>query len=277
MKRISSKITSVCFAVVLVVCSVITAFAEENQGVLKINEKTDVEVGKTVTYTLYLSDTVEPIVGFEMRLFYDSDFLEYQKGSLKFEKFDVVVYNEDIKGRIPMNCSSLTNLPNFSEKGQFVSASFKVLKEGNASITYFFTELYGENMEYLKSFKFTYDLSVDGKVVQKDGIPPVNTDSNTLENNQGDFINYADGMGEDNSPKGDDHQQVGSAVQNNVVEVTRVINGDTADAAKEEKGGFPTFLLFIFIPLIVGAIVAAVVVVSVRGKREKDDTTSQNF
>lgn len=276
MKRINLKLTSVCFAVVLVVCSVLTAFAEEKQGTLKINGNTEVEVGKTVTYTLYLSDTVEPIVGFEMRLFYDSEALEYQKGSLKFEKFDVVVYNEDIKGRIPMNCSSLTNLPDFSQKGQFVSASFKVLKEGDASITYFFTELYGENMEYLKSFKFTYDLSVDGKAVLKDGVPPVNTDANTLQNNQGDFINYADGMGDDNSPKGDEHQQVGSAVQNKVVEVTRVVNGEATGATEDQKGGFPTFLLFIFVPLIIGAVVAAVVVVSVRGKREKENTTSQN-
>ena len=66
-----------------------------------------------------------------------AEYLEYQKSSLKFEKFDVVIYNEEMEGKIPMNCSSLENKPSFAEKGQFVSASFKVKKAGNAGITYF--------------------------------------------------------------------------------------------------------------------------------------------
>jgi len=103
-------------------------------------EKTTKElVVKFEPDTLYMSDAVESIVGFDLRLFYDYEKLEYQKSSLKFENFDVVIYNEEMQGKIPMNCSSLENKPSFEKKGQFVSASFKVKKAGEAKITYFFT------------------------------------------------------------------------------------------------------------------------------------------
>ena len=271
MKTIGLKLSSLCFVLVLLLCSAMPALAddtksEENTGKaeLRINNAGNVKAGDIVTYTLYLSETVEPIVGFELRLFYDSEHLEYQKSSLKFENFDVVIYNEDIKGKIPMNCSSLTNLPQFEKKGQFVTASFKVIKGGESSITYFFTELYGENLTYLKKYKLTYDLSVGDKKLVEDGVPPVNADEDTLNNNQGDFINYVDGMGEENSPnKGESHERIGSAIVNRVVELT-----GTADSVEADKGGFWGSTAFILIAglLVVGAIVAAVIIVSTKNK-----------
>ena len=156
MKKLGIKFSSLFFALALVfgstavVCAADTTSAETTAGAgtqaaeggstLTINNAASVEVGKTVTYTLYLSEATESIVGFELRLFYDSDFLEYQKNTLKFDKFDVVFFNEDIKGKIPMNYTSLNNQPLFDKKGQFLTANFKVLNGGNANISYFFTE-----------------------------------------------------------------------------------------------------------------------------------------
>ena len=272
MRHITLKLSSVCFALALALCSVLPVFAEANDDAdadtLTINKEAQIAVGDIVTYTLNLSEAPEPIVGFELRLFYDSDSLEYQKSSLTFDKFDMVIYNEDIKGKLPMNHSSLSNLPSFEEKGQFVSASFKALKGGDAAITYFFTELYGENLEYLKRYKFTYDLTVNGEAILSDATPPVNEDENTLQKNQGDFINYADGMGEENSPlKPEEHIKVGSVVQNNVVEVTRVVSNAQADSTA--KGSFFTSSIFYLLGgvVVVGAIVAAVVIVSAKAKK----------
>ncbi len=290
MKQTGIKFSSFCVALALLLCSFVTVYAEDSSAAdssgadasgadssagdnpdiddskkLEINSDAEVSVGQTVTYDLYLSDADEEIMGFELRLFYDSDFLEYQQKSLNFEKFDFVIYNENIEGKIPMNFSSLSSLPSFKEKAQFLSASFKVKKEGNADITYFFTELYGENLEYLKKYKFTYDMTVDGEKIVDDAVPPVNEDENTLQNNQGDFINYEDGMGDENTPNKSDHKMVGSIVNKSVVEVTRSVL-----STEDEKGGFSSKWLFLLIgaPLIIGAVVAAIVIVNKRGKNE---------
>ena len=255
MKRIQFTLSSLCCALTLLFCAAMPVAAEEqknennNGEKLVINEEASADVGDVVTYTLYLRDATEPIVGFDLRLFYDFEYLEYQKSSLKFEKFDVVIYNEEMEGKIPMNCSSLENKPSFAEKGQFVSASFKVKKAGNAGITYFFTDLYGDNLDL------------------KDATPPVNADEAAVQNNQGDFINYADGKGEENSPlKGDDHVSIGSAVIKKVVEVTREV-----DVANENQGGSifnSTWFIVIVGLVVVVAVNAAVIIVSVRQKKE---------
>ena len=276
MKQFVLKITSLCFALTLLTFSALSVSAEDGakaDATLTLNDEATVNVGDTVTYSLYLGDTVEPIVGFELRLFYDSDFLEYQKGSLKFEKFDVVVYNEDIVGKIPMNSTSLTNLPLFDKKTQFLSADFKVTKPGKANISYFFTELYGENMTYLKNFTFTYGLTVGDKAIVTDGTPLVNTDEDTLNNNQGDFINYADGMGE-NSPNQAEHNVVGGTlapyVQTDIVEVTRVVPGN------EKSGGMSGGWVFVLIaaPILIAAVVAAVIIVNKKNKNGADNEAS---
>lgn len=271
MKRIQLTFSSLCCALTLLFCAVMPVVAAEEQKnennngeKLVINEEASADVGDVVTYTLYLRDATEPIVGFDLRLFYDHEYLEYQKSSLKFEKFDVVIYNEDMEGKIPMNCSSLENKPSFKEKGQFVSASFKVKKAGSAGITYFFTDLYGDNLDYLKSYTFTYDLTVGDKALLKDATPPVNADEAAVQANQGDFINYADGKGEENSPlKGEDHVSIGSAIIKRVVEVTREV-----DVAQEPGGGiFDNTWFIVILGLVVVAVVnTVVIVVSIKRK-----------
>lgn len=285
MKQLFSKITAICFVLAMVGISVVPALAETTAAkeqksgeLLNINGDADVEVGKTVTYTLYLSDATDPIVGFEMRMFYDKDFLEYQKSSLKFENFDVVIYNEDIEGKIPMNYSALSNKPDFSKKGQFVSADFKVLKAGQADITYFITELYGDDMSYLKNFTFTYGLKVGDKDIVSDAVPPLNTNEDVLKSNQGDFINYADGKGE-NGSSGSEHEAVvdkqstlSPYYEENVVEITRTVNG-----SGKEGGGFSGGMIFMFvaIPVIIAAVVVAVVLVNKKGKSSAEETDEE--
>ena len=293
MKKLGIKFSSLFFALALVfgstavVCAADTTSAETTAGAgtqaaeggstLTINNAASVEVGKTVTYTLYLSEATESIVGFELRLFYDSDFLEYQKNTLKFDKFDVVFFNEDIKGKIPMNYTSLNNQPLFDKKGQFLTANFKVLNGGNANISYFFTELYGENMDYLKSFRFTYDLAVDGETILKDAVPVVNADDDTLQNNQGDFINYSDGMGEENSPQSEsEHVRIGSGVKTQVIDVTK--DNDENGAKKTSGNNFVKYIIiFAILGLVVAAIAVAIVMVRKKNEEDNNDDTIDTF
>lgn len=309
MKQLFSKVTSICFALAMIGLSVIPAFAVDttaksdgSSNTLKINGDASVEVGKTVTYTLYLSDASDPVVGFEMRLFYDSDYLEYQPSSIKFEHFDAVIYNENIDGKIPMNYSALSNKPDFSKKSQFVSVDFKVKKAGESEISYFFTELYGDDMTYLKSFTFTYELAVGEESVVSDAVPPVNRDEDNLRDNQGDFINYADGKGENNansndtatdSKSSDTKAAVNSAAegdaeedgqesvishepvvdknntlspyyQEEIVEVTRKVGGSDNSGSGGLSGGI--IFLLIAVPVVIAAVVVALVLVNKKGK-----------
>lgn len=304
MKRVGLQLSTLCFALAVLVASAIPVFASEvkedsktesakttaapsetggetaekkaaNGGSeLTINGKAKAKVGDTVTYTLYLSETVKPVVGFDLCLFYDKDHLAYQPGSIKFDNFEPVIYNEELEGRIPMNYSSLTSNKMFSDKGQFVSVNFQVTDGGAADITYFVTEMYGEDFEaepYLKSYKFTYDLT-GCDVEVKNETPIVNQGTDTQRDYQGDFVNYADGMGEDNSPQSpEEHQRVGTAVVEKVIDVTQ--KGVAADVpGSDGKQGFFSSALFYILAgvLVIGAIVAAVVIVSVKGKKEEE-------
>ena len=277
MKHLGIKFTSLFFAFALIVLSAAPAFADDSAetkkssgSVLTINQSGKVEAGKTVTYTMYLSDA-EPVEGFQLEIFYDKDHLKYKKGSLSFEKFDSVFFNEGVEGRLLMNYTSITNLPSFEDKAKFVSADFEVLKDGDTTISYFFTELYGKDMQDFKRYTLTYDLTVDGNNVLSDGVPVVNDDPEVISKYEGDFVNYADGMGDDNSPKNKEHVRVGSGVKTNVVDVNKNNSGD-------EKGGSGNGILKIviiaaFALLIAGAIVFAVI--SVRKNNKSDEQLTQ--
>ncbi len=276
MKKLLTQMASLCIALVLLASSsVMMAFAEE--GGLSVNGEDQVDVGETMTYTLYLSEATEPIVGFQIYIFYDDEYLEYQKDSLTFEKFSVVFYNEDIPGKIPMNCSQIMDMPVFAQKTQFVSADFKVLKPGKANIKYYVTDLYGEDMTYLKSYTFTYSLKVGDKTIVDDKTPPLDTRKEIQESYGGDFINYGDGMGEVNSPKEEAHREMveenGSLVpyiRSAVQSYTEVVPGTA-----KEKSWFAKnrLVIIIVLALLLGAVVASVVFV-VLGRNKSDMSKS---
>ena len=161
MRRLISIITAVMMTALILTTSVSAANAAND--VLTINGEGKVNVGDTVKFTLYLDETKEDIIGFELRLFYNSEYLKFDKKSLTSEKFDNLFYNPDIDGKIPMNWTDIGNPVSFATKDVFLSCEFEVIKGGEASIEYFVTEMYGDDMTYLKSYKWTYDLEVNGK------------------------------------------------------------------------------------------------------------------
>lgn len=273
MKKFVTKIVSVCFVITIIASLTTTAFAADEQ--LTINSDANVNVGDTVTFTLYLSDCKEDIIGYEMRLFYDSEYLELDKESLKFEKFDGVIHNPNLENKIAMSWTNISQPADFSKKAQFLSVDFKVLKGGEAEISQFVTDMYGDDMTYLKSYKWTYNISVGDDTVTSDKTPLISDDAKTLAEKQGSFINYVDGMGEENAPKDEEHQAV-TGVMKNVITNTEVVNV-TKDNSGSGNGSsnMSTYFIIGAAVLVVALAVVAVIVVKKRDDENVEEVIDE--
>lgn len=260
MKKHLVKIISLCFVSVLMLSMMtsMTVFAADNE--LTVNSDAKVKVGDKIKYTLYLSDTKEDIIGFELRMFYDHNYLELDKDSMNYGKFDGVIHNLNIEDKIPINWTNISTPISFANKAEFLSMEFKVVKGGETEISQFVTEMYGDDMTYLKSYKWSYDITVNDKSIVKDQTPVISDDKQTLENNQGSFINYVDGMGEENTPNKDNHQAVvgsvpGTQIATQYVDVTRYEN-----VTSDGSFNMMPIIVIVAIVVIVGAIVAILII-----------------
>lgn len=274
MKHYIAKIGSILIAATIILASITTAFAEDT---LKINnsDKT-VNKGDTVRFTLNLSDTKEPVIGFELRVFFDSEKLELVKGSVTSETFDNLFFNDDLKGKLPLNWTDFNNPVNCEKKTPMFSCDFKVLDGGDAEISYFVTELYGDDMTYLKSYTWTYDLKDANESVVSDGVLPVSKDEETLNNRQAQFINYVDGKGEENTPNKDNHESVvgkphTTKVVSDVVEVTKYeeVNGN-GGSGSQQGGISPLVIVLIAVPAVIVLIVVAIVLSRKKSKASQN-------
>lgn len=272
MKKHLVKIISLCFASVLMLSFMtsITAFAADDE--LTVNSNAKVKVGDKIKYTLYLSDTKEDIIGFELRMFYDHNYLELDKDSVNYGKFDGVIHNLNIEDKIPINWTNISTPVSFSSKAEFLSMEFKVVKGGETEISQFVSEMYGDDMTYLKSYKWTYDITVNDKSIVKDQTPVISDDQQTLEKNQGSFINYIDGMGEENTPNKDNHQAVvgsvpGTQIATQYVDVTRYEN-----VSSDGSFNMMPIIVIVAVVVVAGAIVAILII----KKREDAKISAEN-
>lgn len=272
MKKHLVKIISLCFASVLMLSFMtsITAFAADDE--LTVNSNAKVKVGDKIKYTLYLSDTKEDIIGFELRMFYDHNYLELDKDSVNYGKFDGVIHNLNIEDKIPINWTNISTPVSFSNKAEFLSMEFKVVKGGETEISQFVSEMYGDDMTYLKSYKWTYDITVNDKSIVKDQTPVISDDQQTLEKNQGSFINYIDGMGEENTPNKDNHQAVvgsvpGTQIATQYVDVTRYENVSS-------DGSFNMMPIIVIVAVVVVA--GAIVTILIIKKRDDAKISAEN-
>ena len=271
MKRLIIRLSAFTLVMLLLTGVIAPAYAEEQT--LTVNDAGTFKVGDKVKFTLNLSETKEDIIGFEMRLFYDNEYLQYQKNTLKADKFDTLYFNQDIVGKIPMNWTDIGNPASFATKGEFFSCDFVVQKPGNTKISYFITELYGDDMTYLKSYKFTYDLSVNDKKVVSDAVLPITDDQETLQTRQSTIINYVDGMGEENTPNKDNHESVVGkqpstiqVIETQVVEATRyeTVNNGNND------GNNVVMIIVVIALVVVAAVAVGVVIFRKKGEKNGD-------
>lgn len=274
MKKFLSIITVTCVLTSMLIVSAVSAGAT---GQLVINKKAKANVGDKVKYILYLADTDEEIEGFEMNLNFDPEYLETNYDSIKLPKIDSAMKNI-VKGEVFLNWTNVFKKLNFSDKQEFLDIEFTVKKAGNTDITKFIKEIYGDDMTYLKSYTWTYDLVINDDTVIKDEPPLITTDEKLISQYQGAYINYVDGKGEKNSPEEGDHQAVTvdnnllknrDATQGNRVGETVTINQQGSyiqDVTRfvdknNSSGGFPAWIIGAGAGvLILGLIVAAVVI-----------------
>lgn len=269
MKKRMKKILSLCFvAVIFFTCS-ITVNAEGKE--LTINSEAKVNVGDTVKFSMYLSDTTEEIIGFQLSLYYDNEYLEFDKESLTYEKFSGVIHNVNLENKIPISWTNINAPTDFSKKGLFLSAEFKVIKEGETEISHFVTEMYGDDMTYLKSYKWSYDITVNNEPVVTDKAPVIHNDDDGLQNDQGGFVNYIDGMGEENSPNKEDHDVVGTQIVTRYETVTKYVDVPGGNGSNN----MTPIIIVAAIVVVVGAIIAILIVKKNDDKKTVDvDTNS---
>ncbi len=274
MKKFLTIITVTCVLTSMLIVSAVSAGAT---GQLVINKKAKANVGDKVKYILYLADTEEEIEGFEMNLNFDPEYLETNYDLIKLPKIDSAMKNI-VKGEVFLNWTNVFKKLNFSDKQEFLDIEFTVKKAGNTDITKFIKEIYGDDMTYLKSYTWTYDLVINDDTVIKDEPPLITTDEKLISQYQGSYINYVDGKGEKNSPEEGDHQAVTvdnnllknrDATQGNRVGETVTINQQGSyiqDVTRfvdknNSSGGFPAWIIGAGAGvLILGLIVAAVVI-----------------
>lgn len=266
MKRRTLKISSILVVLLVMLSSMgATVFAAEE---LSVNSAINVEKGDKLTFTINLSDCDKKIVGLQMYLNYDSSKLKYVDGSLKFDKFDGVVYNAKLENQIAITWTNVMEETDFSKKSSFLSAQFEVVGTGETSISQYISHMYDIDMVTLSDYTFTYDYST-GNGASETGKPAViTTDENFLNTHTGSFINYDDGMG-DNSPNKDSHKEIkGSEIVTKIVEATHyeVVNGNSQSSDGFLGGSGKTVLIIVGVAIIVLAIIAVIIV------KRKDDT-----
>lgn len=194
-----------CTAAMLLAALPVSANAADD---VRINDAASVAVGESFTYSMYISDASAGIMGMQAYVFYDTDYLEIDTASINFETLNGVIYNGNLNGYMTFNFSDITNYADFSSRSQLTSMNFKVKKAGDTNITYFIREMYGSDTQSLTAYTFTYDILTNGKALVTDQTPVVESSDKYINTYQGNFINYIDGKGNDNTDEKTDHKAI---------------------------------------------------------------------
>lgn len=265
MKKNLLKILSLTAALLIVFVSLgTTAFAAEE---LSINSAITVEKGDTLTFTINLADCDKKVVGLQMYLNYDNTKLKYVEDSLKFDKFDGVVYNAKLENQIAITWTNVMEEADFSKKASFLSLQFEVVGTGETSISQYISHMYDIDMVTLSDYTFTYDYSTGDDNSNADQQAVITTDEAFLNTHTGSFVNFDDGMG-DNSPNRDTHKEIkGSEIVTKVIQATKyeIVNGKDSDGNGSSGGSGTTVLI------IVGAVVVILAIIAVIIVKKKDD------
>lgn len=194
-----------CTAAMLLVTLALSANAADE---IKINDTASVPVGDSFTYSMYIADASNGIMGMQAYVFYDTEYLEIDTESINFETLNGVIYNGNLDGYMTFNFSDISNYADFSSRSQLVSIDFKTKKPGNTNITYFIREMYDSDTQSLTAYTFTYDIISNGKTLSQEQTPVVESSEKYINTYQGNFINYIDGKGNDNTDEKTDHKAI---------------------------------------------------------------------
>lgn len=266
MKRVLKFITLSFVIAVMCICSVMPSFAASKSLVINGEKKVKLSKGDVVTYELMLGDCKDKVEGLQAYIFYDDDYLKIDGDSVKFPSLSSVVSNSGLEGTLTFNWTDVSNTVSFKKTKTLVSADFKVLKAGETDITYFISELYGDDMTYLKNYTFTYNLYVNGDLAVEGETPLVDENEENLNQYQGSFINYADGKGEQNG--------AGDSDDDDRVAVTGETNKSTSATVVTKDSSNTSLVTIITVASIVLVIIAIIVVIILRNVFSKKEENS---
>lgn len=276
MKRKTLKISSILVVLLVMLSSMgATAFAAEE---LNVNSAITVEKGDKLTFTINLADCDKKIVGLQMYLNYDSSKLKYVDGSLKFDKFDGVVYNAKLDNQIAITWTNVMEEVDFTKQSPFLSAQFEVVDTGETSISQYISHMYDIDMVTLSDYTFTYDYSTENGASETEQPAVITTDENFLNTHTGSFKNYDDGMG-DNSTNKDSHKEIkGSEIVTKVIQATHyeVVNGENPSSNGSNGGSSTTILIIVGVVVVVLAIIAVIIVKKKDDAKKHSDSVNNN-
>lgn len=259
MKNTLKTLISIAAVMLILTLSVVSSFAAES---LTLDNDVNVACGDTVTYTLYVSDCEEPVTDMVAYVFYDSEYLELDKDSVSFHDLIAVNRNVNLDGYIPFNFS-ISSPVDFSKRTPVFSADFKAKKEGTSSLKYFIGDMHcgdPKDNKTVKEYTFTCDYvvhSADGDVAVESVTPVILDDQSKLDEYQGDFVNYADGKGEQDGG-GENHIAVKG---NDVIDVTK---GDAEDNNS-------TIIITVILLLIILVVALLLVVRRIMSRSNEDE------
>lgn len=251
-----------CTAAMLLAALPVSANAADE---VRINDAASVSVGESFTYSMYISDASDGIMGMQAYVFYDTDYLEIDTASINFETLNGVIYNGNLNGYMTFNFSDITNYADFSSRSQLTSMNFKVKKAGDTNITYFIREMYGSDRQSLTAYTFTYDILTNGKALVTEQTPVVESSDKYINTYQGNFINYIDGKGNDNTDEKTDHKAI---IGERTTMVPQNSQGNTQYINVEQSGSGTSVTTFV---IICGVVLLACAIGGVMYFRHKEN------
>ena len=135
--------------------------------------------------------------------------------------------------------------------------NFKVKKSGNTNVTYFIKEMYDSDMNTLTAYTITYDIKSDGKTVVSEKTPIVEESEKYINTYQGNFINYIDGKGNDNTDEKTDHKAV-IGEKTTMMPQNNQGNTQYVDVQKSGSGASVTTIVIVCGLLLIGGAIGGV-------------------
>lgn len=230
------RILAVMAAILILAASCFTAVVSADENTLTFNDGKTANVGDTITYTFALGDCSDPLVGIQMYIYYNPEYLkasEEFKTDLSGYAINTAHIDEKGNAQVRIACSNINGM-DFSSKGTIVSVDFEVLKGGESDITYFVTEMYTLNdvpeIVPLSTYTFYQDIIVNGDSVAENETPKLETDDNKFTDDQiSNFVNNEEG------------KSGGQTTYVPEVESTSAPNqGETAETVTDENGEIVT-------------------------------------
>lgn len=213
MKKLAKSISAMMLILIMLFASsVICVSAAEDE--LQVDNQLAYKVGDTLTYNIFLEGVPSPVVGIQMYIRFDPQYLKIDTESVKFDKFANPFYNTYDAGSMQeftFNWTNATKGIDFSEKASLVSVEFEILKGGKTEIQEWIEEMYDKDLVSFDQLTTTVTYSQNGTVVKEDVPPQIVDDPDFIADHQGQFINYDDGKGKNNTDVSEDRQVITAA------------------------------------------------------------------